>query len=161
VEIIAGSKGIYSLEVFDPNMAGQNNQHDQNILAVIGRFKAQIVSKDTNANTITHYLSCNLKTIKRIRRELEALYPEAEIDQKQVAIVSAIGSDLRVNGILAKAVKTLAEGDIGVQAMHQSMRQVDMQFVVEESDYEAAIKRMHEALVEVHDHGLAICAASI
>jgi aspartate kinase len=161
VEIIAGSKGIFSLEVFDQNMAGQNNQHDQNILAVIGRFKAQIVSKDINANTITHYLSCNLKTIKRIRHELEALYPEAEIDQKKVAIVSAIGSDLRVNGILAKAVKTLAEGDIGVQAMHQSMRQVDMQFVVEESDYEAAIKRMHEVLVEVHDHGLAICAASV
>ncbi|MCB1706208.1 MAG: aspartate kinase [Halioglobus sp.] len=161
VEIIAGSKGIYSLEVFDQNMAGQNNQHDQNILAVIGRFRAQIVAKDMNANTITHYLSCNLKTIKRIRRELEALYPEAEIDQKQVAIVSAIGSDLRVNGILAKAVATLAEGDIGVQAMHQSMRQVDMQFVIEESDYEAAIRRMHAELVEVHDHGMAICAASV
>lgn len=160
VEIIAGSKGIYSLEVFDQNMAGQNNQHDQNILAVISRFKAQVVAKDINANTITHYLSCNLKTIKRIRRELEALYPEAEIDQKQVAIVSAIGSDLRVTGILAKAVATLAKGDIGVQAMHQSMRQVDMQFVVEESDYEAAIKRLHAALVEVHDHGLAICTAS-
>jgi aspartate kinase len=161
VEIIAGSKGIFSLEVFDQNMAGQNNQHDQNILAVIGRFRAQVVAKDINANTITHYLSCNLKTIKRIRRELEALYPEAEIDQKQVAIVSAIGSDLRVNGILAKAVTTLADGDIGVQAMHQSMRQVDMQFVVEESDYEEAIRRMHKALVEVHDHGLAICAATV
>tara|TARA_R110002072_G_scaffold953_3_gene7882 strand:+ start:21826 stop:23271 length:1446 start_codon:yes stop_codon:yes gene_type:complete len=161
VEIIAGSKGIYSLEVFDQNMAGQNNQHDQNILAVIGRFRAQIIAKDMNANTITHYLSCNLKTIKRIRRELEAQYPEAEIDQKQVAIVSAIGSDLRVNGILAKAVSTLSEGDIGVQAMHQSMRQVDMQFVIEECDYEAAIRRMHAELVEVHDHGMAICAASV
>ncbi|MCB1687464.1 MAG: aspartate kinase [Halioglobus sp.] len=161
VEIVAGSRGIFSLEVFDQNMAGQNNQHDQNILAVIGRFRAQVVAKDINANTITHYLSCNLKTIKRIRRELEALYPEAEIDQKQVAIVSAIGSDLRVNGILAKAVTTLAEGDIGVQAMHQSMRQVDMQFVVEEPDYEDAIKRLHSALVEVHDHGLAICAATV
>ncbi len=160
VEIVAGSRGIYSLEVFDQDMAGQNNRHDQDILAVIGRFRAQVVAKDINANTITHYLSCNLKTIKRIRRELEALYPEAEIDQKQVAIVSAIGSDLRVNGILARAVTTLAEGDIGVLAMHQSMRQVDMQFVVEESDYEDAIRRMHRALVEVHDHGLAICAAT-
>lgn len=160
VEIVAGSKGAYSLEVFDQNMAGQNNLHDQNILAVISRFRAQVVAKDINANTITHYLSCNLKTIKRIRRELEALYPEAEIDQKQVAIVSAIGSDLRVNGILAKAVATLADSDIGVQAMHQSMRQVDMQFVVEVADYEAAIKSMHAALIEVHDHGLAICAAT-
>jgi aspartate kinase len=160
VEIIAGSVGVYSLEVFDQNMAGQINQHDQNILSLIGRFKARVVAKDINANTITHYLSCNLKTIKRIRRELEALYPEAEIDQRQVAIVSAIGSDLRVNGILAKAVGALAAGDISIKAMHQSMRQVDMQFVVEESSYENAIRSMHQALVEVHDHGLAICAAN-
>jgi aspartate kinase len=78
-----------------------------------------------------------------------------------VAIVSAIGSALQVTGILAKAVATLAESDIGVQAMHQSMRQVGMQFVAEESDYEDAIKRMHAALVEVHDHGLAICTATV
>lgn len=160
VEIIAGSKGVYSLEVLDQNMAGQNIQHDQNILAVIGRFRAQIVAKDINANTITHYLSCNLKTIKRIRRELEALFPEAEIDQKQVAIVSAIGSDLRVNGILSKTVAALADSNIGIQAMHQSMRQVDMQFVIEESDYESAIKCLHKALVEIHDHGMAICTAT-
>jgi aspartate kinase len=36
-----------------------------------------------------------------------------------------------------------------------------MQFVVEESDYEDAIRIMHGALVEVHDHGLAICAATV
>jgi aspartate kinase len=43
--------------------------------------------------------------------------------------------------------------------MHQSMRQVDMQFIVDETDYETAVRCLHKELVEVHDHGLAICAA--
>lgn len=158
-EIIAGSKGIFSLELFDQDMAGRIDLYDREILAVIRRFRAQIISKDINANTITHYLSCNLKTIKRIRHELEKIYPEADIDQTRIAIVSAIGSDLQITGLLAKAVSALADGGVGVQAMHQSMRQVDMQFVILEEDYEAAIRSLHQCLVEVHDHGRAICLA--
>lgn len=158
-EIIAGSKGIFSLELFDQDMAGQIDRYDSEIMSVIRRFGAQIIAKDINANTVTHYLACNMKTVKRIRNELESIYPEADIDQTRVAIVSAIGSDLQVTGILAKAVSALAEGDVGVQAMHQSMRQVDMQFVINEEDYEAAIASLHQHLVEVHDHGRAICLA--
>jgi aspartate kinase len=126
---------------------------------VLKRFRAQVVAKDINANTITHYLSCNLKTIKRIRQELENIFPEASIDQTKVSLVSAIGSDLQVNGLLAQAVSALAESDIGVQAMHQSMRQVDMQFIVNEDDYQEAVRNLHQCLVEVHDHGRAICLA--
>jgi aspartate kinase len=150
VEIIAGSKGIYALEV---------HKYDQEILAVIERFKGQVVAKDINANTITHFLSANLKTIKRIRNRLEELFSEAEINQQKVSIVSAIGSDMQVPGILAKAVQSLATNNINVQAMHQSMRQVDMQFIVDHDDYDAAVKSLHASLVEVHDHGRAICLA--
>jgi aspartate kinase len=141
-------------------MAGQIDRYDREILSTIRRFRALIIAKDINANTITHYLSCNLKTIKRIRHVLEEAYPEAEIDQTRVSIVSAIGSDLQVTGILARTVTALAGSGIGVLAMHQSMRQVDMQFVVREEDYESAIKSLHACLVEVHDHGRAICLAT-
>ncbi|MFY0641175.1 MAG: aspartate kinase [Bermanella sp.] len=160
VEIIAGCKGVYAIEVFDQDMAGNIQQVDQDILRIIQRFKAHIVSKDINANTITHYLSTNLKTVKRIRNALEEHFDEAEIKQQKVAIVSAIGSDMQVPGILAKTVKALADQNISVLAMHQSMRQVDMQFLVNESDYDQAIKSLHGCLVEVHDHGDAICLAS-
>jgi aspartate kinase len=160
VEIIAGARGIFALEFFDQDMAGQIDRHDREILSAIRRFRAQIISKDINANTITHYLCCNLKTIKRIRHALEEAFPEAEIDQTRVSIVSAIGSDIQVTGILAETVTALAEHDISVQAMHQSMRQVDMQFVVREEDYESAIRSLHECLVEVHNHGKAICLAN-
>ncbi|MDT8406740.1 MAG: aspartate kinase [Methylococcales bacterium] len=160
VEIIAGCKGLYALELFDQDMAGEIDRYDREILALMRRFKAHIVSKDINANTITHYVSTNLKTLKRIRHELEWQFPEALLDQRKVAIVSAIGSDMQIPGILAKAVAALAGSDINVLAMHQSMRQVDMQFVVEEHDYQQAVKSLHQSLVEVHDHGLAICLAS-
>jgi aspartate kinase len=160
VEIIAGCKGVFALEVFDQDMAGQFFDYERKILSQIERFRADVVSKDINANTITHYLSTNLKTVKRIRVALKEVFPEAEIDQKKVAIVSAIGSDMQVPGILAKTVRSVADRDISVLAVHQSMRQVDMQFVVNESDYEETVRGLHAALVEVHDHGRAICLAS-
>ena len=160
VEIIAGCKGVYAFELFDQDMAGNIAKYDREILAAINRFKAHIISKDINANTITHYLSANLKTIKRIRAELASHFPDAEMNQQKVSIVSAIGSDMKIPGILAKTVAALAQKNISVLAMHQSMRQVDMQFIIDEDDYGDAIKNLHSCLVEVHDHGKAICLAS-
>lgn len=160
VEIIAGCKGIFALELFDQDMAGSIHDYDQEVLAIIKRFKAHIISKDINANTLTHFLSTNLKTVKRIQAAVEQRFPEAELNQQKVAIVSAIGSDMQIPGILAKTVQAVADSNISVLAVHQSMRQVDMQFIVNESDYDATIKSLHSALVEVHDHGRAICLAS-
>jgi len=160
VEIIAGCRGVFAIELFDQDMAGNYSRYDKSILDVINRFRGHVVSKDINANTITHYLSTNLKTVKRICRVLEESFPEAEVHQQEVAIVSAIGSDMQVPGLLAKTVSALAEQDISVLAMHQSMRQVDMQFVISEEDWENAVRGLHRHLVEVHDHGRAICLAS-
>ncbi|ROS05279.1 aspartate kinase [Sinobacterium caligoides] len=159
VEIIAGCKGVYALELFDQEMMGSLDQYDRDILATIKQYKGDIVTKDINANTITHYLSTNLKTVKRIQAALEKLYPDAEYNVRKVAVVSAIGSNMKVPGILAQAVRAIASTNISVLAMHQSMRQVDMQFILEESDYDQAVQSLHSALVEVHNHGVAICAA--
>lgn len=160
VEIIAGRKGVYALEVFNQDMAGQYHRCDTQIISIIARFKADVIAKDINANTITHYLATNLKTIKRIITELAKAFPEAEINQQKVAIVSAIGSDMKVPGMLAQAVQAVAKNQINVLAFHQAMRQVDMQLVVNENDYEQTVKSLHQALVEIHKHGRAICLAS-
>jgi len=159
VEIIAGSKGIYVLELFDQNMVGDTSSYEQTVLELLQRFRVKVVAKDMNANTLTHYLSTNLKTLKRLRQALEEAYPDAEFTQRKVAIVSAIGSDMKVAGILAQAVSALSGEGISIQAMHQSMRQVNIEFFVDESDYERAVKALHRGLVEVHDHGRTICAA--
>lgn len=159
VEIIAGRKGIYAIECFDQNMIGEVADYDRELLSLVCRFKGHVVTKDINANTITHYLGVNLKTIKRIREKIAERFPEASLQVRKVALVSVIGSDMKVPGMLSKTVSALAKANISILAMHQSMRQVDMQFVVDENDYEGAVKSLHSALVEVHDHGEAICAA--
>ncbi len=159
VEIIAGRKRVYSIELFDQDMMGNIDKYDSGILAILARFKAHVVSKDMNANTITHYVAANLKTVKRIREVLEEKYTGAEITTRKVAVISAIGSDMKVPGMLAKTVSALAEVNISILAMHQSIRQVDMQFIIDEDDYDLAVQSLHRCLIEVHDHGIAICAA--
>ncbi|AOS95752.1 Bifunctional aspartokinase/homoserine dehydrogenase 1 [Microbulbifer aggregans] len=159
VEIIAGRKNIYAVECFDQDMMGLMTTYDRTINDIIRRFKGSVVTKDINANTITHFLATNLKTVKRIRAAICEEYPDCDIQVRKVAVVSAIGSDMKVPGMLSRAVAALARSGISVLAVHQSMRQVDMQFVVNESDYEEAVKSLHHALVEVYDHGEAICAA--
>ncbi|HAC29323.1 MAG TPA: aspartate kinase, partial [Marinobacter hydrocarbonoclasticus] len=80
-----------------------------------------------NANTITHYVDTTLKHVKRVVKALEEEFPNAEVSTRKVALVSAIGSDMKVPGILARSVKSLADKDISVLAIHQCMRQVDIQ----------------------------------
>lgn len=159
VEIIAGQTNIHAIQLFDQDMVGNMKGYDDVFSGLLNRFAASSIGRSANANTITHYVSASLNKTKRIMRELERQYPDAEVLQEQVAIVSAIGSDMNVAGMLAKTVTALADAKVSVVAMHQSMRQVDMQFVLAPADYEPAVKALHRCLIEPHDHGLAICAA--
>ena len=76
------------------------------------------------------------------------MLPSAEIRQVDVAIVSAIGSNMKVPGLLAKAAGALAGAGINILALDQCMRQVNMQFVIDEGDFAAAVKVLHRSLVE-------------
>ena len=158
VDIIAGAKGVFAVEVFDQDMQGEPGS-DRRILDVLSRFKVRFMAKDTNANTITHYVGSTLKHVKRVVRALKEEFPNGEINTRKVAMVSAIGSDMKVPGILSRSVKALADDDISVLAMHQCMRQVDIQFVVDEDDYEKTIVALHGVLIEPHNHEYAIVAA--
>lgn len=156
VEIIAGRMGVYAIELFDQEMVGDLSNYEEQFLGQITRYKAQVINKDLNANTITHYLSANLKTVKRIQAALAELFPGAEINVRKVCIVSAIGSDLKIPGMLARTAQALADAGVDILGVHQCMRQVDMQFVLDEEDYNTAVKAMHTQLVEVYNHGRAI-----
>ncbi len=160
VEIIAGRKGICAIELFDQDMTGNIAEYDHSIISIFKQLNVSTIAKDVNANTITHYVDADSSNLKHITAQLEGRYPDAEISQRTVAIVSAIGSDMQVPGMLSKTVNALAEQSISILAIHQSMRQVDMQFIIDERDYETAVKSLHRCLVEVHDHGKAICLAS-
>ena len=134
-------------------------EYDLEITRLLKQLKLYVVNKDSDANSITYYVSASRKMINRASRLIEERYPMAEVNVHNIAIVSAIGSDLKVKGILAKTVAALAEAGISIQAVHQSIRQVEMQCVVQEEDYDAAIAALHRALIEPENHGDVIVAA--
>lgn len=147
VEIVTGQPNLYALRVFDQDMVGMSGV-DRQILEVIETNRLRVVSKDVNANTVTHYLTGTLSKAKKAISALMARFPNGDIDLQRVALVSVIGSDLALPGLLSRVVAALADNGISVVALHQGMRQVDIQIVVAESDYEDTVRVLHAQLVE-------------
>ncbi|GAB2604680.1 aspartate kinase [Nitrincola alkalisediminis] len=159
VEIIAGRRNVFAIEIFDQDMLG-DSQYDIELSALLHQLKLYVVNRDSDANSITYYVAGSRKMVNRAVRLVADAYSGADVTLHKVAIVSAIGSDLKVSGILAKTVSALAKHNISIQALHQSIRQVEMQCIVDEGDYEGAVKALHHALIEQEDHGDVICAAA-
>ncbi|WP_415900865.1 aspartate kinase [Neptuniibacter sp. QD48_11] len=147
VEIIAGRNDVFGIEIFDQEMLG-DAAYDIEISKLLAQLKLYVINKDADANSITYYVGGSRKMVNRATRLMEEMYPEGQIRLHNLAIVSAIGSHMKVKGILARTVSALAEADINVMALHQSIRQVEMQCVVSEDDYEKAIIALHAALIE-------------
>ena len=63
-----------------------------------------------------------------------------------MAIVSALGTNIALPGALAKATGALSENGINIEAVSQSLMQVNMQFVINRDDYHKAIIAMNKAL---------------
>ncbi|KQX19459.1 MULTISPECIES: aspartate kinase [unclassified Sphingomonas] len=159
VEIVTGIRRAQALQFFEQDMVGVKG-YDAAILEALARHDAWIVSKSSNANTITHYLSAEAGMMKRVIDDLQSRYPDAAISAQPVAIVSAIGSDISRPSLMADALGALASEGIDVMAMHHQIRNVDVQFVIDVAHYDAAVRALHEVLVE--DGGDAVerrCAA--
>jgi aspartate kinase len=146
VEIIAGRRGVFALEFFSHDMVDRAG-HAFGIQKILDRYKLRTVTRESNANSITYYLATSQKIVKRIERELAAEFPAARVTVRRVAVVAAIGSNLDVAGLLSRCVSALADADINVLAVHQSMRAVDIRFVVAEADLAAATCALHEGAV--------------
>lgn len=151
VEIIAGRKDVFGIEVFDQEMLGDLN-YDTEITNIIRQLKLYVVNKSRDANSITYYCAGSRKIINRAARLIEEQYNSAEVTVHNVAVVSAIGSNMKVKGILAKTATALADAGISIQALQQTIRQVEMQIVVQESDYDKAIIALHRALIEPENY---------
>lgn len=147
VEIIAGRKDVFGIEIFDQEMLGDAG-YDIEISRLLSELRLYVVNKDADANSITYYVSGSRKMVNRATRLIEDRYPEGAVQLHNLAIVSAIGSHMKIQGILARTAVALAEAGINVQALHQSIRQVEMQCVVSEEDYEQSIIALHQALIE-------------
>jgi aspartate kinase len=147
VEIVAGISGLIALELVEQDMVGVKG-YDAGILEVLTRHNVRIVSKASNANTITHHLDAGPKLVRRAIRDLEERFPNATLSTRPVAIVAVIGSDLNVPGLTARAVTALSEAGIEMLGLQQLSRRVDIQFIVDEADYARTVRALHAALVE-------------
>jgi len=147
VEIIAGTRNVWALEVFDQDMVGDAT-HGQTMSDRVFESGVRVLTKDFNANTVTFYLKGNKRRINRLMERLQQSYPTADIRVEKVALVSAIGSDMNVPGLLQQAAAALASANVNILAIHQAMRQVDMMFILSDSDYEVAFEALHRVLVE-------------
>jgi aspartate kinase len=57
-----------------------------------------------------------------------------------------MGTNITYPGSLAKAATALFEGGVNVEAVSQSLMQVNMQFVIGRKDYQKAIRVLNQAL---------------
>ncbi len=150
VEMVTGRRNIMAIEVWDPDMVGQSG-YDYRLLAFFAKYGISYIGKNTNANTITHYIPADIREIPQMLKEIEAAFPTAQVSTYRVTLVSAIGSNMKVPGFLSKAADALAKAQINILAIGQCMRQVNMQFVVAEDDTNNAIRALHQVLVEKHE----------
>lgn len=147
VEIVTGIRQMQALQFFEQDMVGIKG-YDTAILEALARHGLWIVSKSSNANTITHYLSASPDAVKKVITDLQKDHPDAAISAQPVAMVSAIGSDISRPGLVPDALRALDEAGIAMIAMQHQIRNVDVQFIVESTDFDAAIRALHRALVE-------------
>lgn len=147
VEIIAGRKGVTGIEVWDQDMVGRWD-HDSELLRHFTDRKIRYLAKDTNSNTVTHYVAAPLAGVKKLTDSIKTSFPGADILVKKVALVSAIGSNMADTWVLPTAVHALANAGVEILGLHKCMRQVDIQFVVEEDDFQKAICALHKNMVE-------------
>ncbi len=147
VEIVTGVRHAQALQFFEQDMVGVKG-YDAAILDALTRHGAWIVSKSSNANTITHYLSADAAMVKRVIADLQEHHPDAAISAQPVSMVSVIGSDIARPGLVPDALRALDDAQVPIIAMQHQIRNVDVQFIIDVDRYDAAIVALHRALVE-------------
>ena len=146
VEIVTGLD-LYALEVFEQDMVGVKG-YDAAILDVLTRHHVRIVSKVSNANTITHYVDSSLKVLRRVEKDLEALYPSAEVTSRAISMAAVVGRDLAGLSVLTRGLQAIAAAGAEAIGASQGPRNVDVQFIVDRDALETVITALHRALVE-------------
>ncbi len=147
VDMICGRTDLIAIELYDPEMVGESG-FDYRILESFTQNRSSYVAKNTNANTITHYVPERSRNLDKCLAQLERSFPNSTIVTRRVAIAAVIGSNMKLPGFLSRAAAAFAGANINILALDQCMRQVNMQFVIDRADYSRAIIALHRELVE-------------
>ncbi|MDC0611880.1 aspartate kinase [Vibrio sp.] len=148
VEIIAGRNKVFALHIFDQKMVGVIDNVSYELMEIIAEEQVHLIGKEMNANSMTYYLNGNSESLNRVLFRTENRYPKASVSGKMVALISAIGAQMNTNRVLSEGMTALKNADVKPMAVHSSMRNVNVQFSVEDSDYNTAIRALHDALIE-------------
>ncbi len=147
VDMICGRNDIVGIEMFDSEMVGEPG-YDYRLTRYLADYHINYIAKTTNANTITHFIPQKSKNVSACIEAMKKEFINAEIKTYNLAIVAVIGSNMRIPGFLATAAKALYEEGINVLAIDQTLRQVNIQFMVAREDFERAQKILHREFVE-------------
>lgn len=145
VEIITGLD-LFALELFEQDMVGVKG-YDACIIDTLTRHNVRIVSKVSNANTITHYVDASMKVLRRVEKDLAAAYPSAQVTSRAISMVAAVGRDMGGLSVLHRGLTALSGSGLKAIGATQRPRQVDVQFIVDRNIRQAAICALHAALV--------------
>jgi aspartate kinase len=115
-------------------------------MQILEQHKVSYILKATNANSITQVIWDD-DLSEALTSELKGKYYEVTV--KPVALVCALGTNIAQPGIIAKATAALAMNSINIDAISQSLKQVNMQFVISRDDYKRAIIALNDALCVV------------
>ncbi|BCN24271.1 aspartate kinase [Vibrio alfacsensis] len=154
VEIIAGKQKVFALHLFDQAMVGKVDNVSYELMELIADARVSLIGKEMNANSITYYLGGSMDSLNKVLYKAEKRYPQATITGRMVALISAIGSQIDTNKTLAEGVLALMNNGVTPIALHSSMRNVNVQFVVSDSEYQQAICALHDEFFE-HDKSVA------
>ncbi len=142
IEIVAGTDKVIVIEVHDPSMVGEVG-FDWHVMEVFYKYQISYILKSTNANSISMVI-WEKDLSDELVNELQAAYEVVTL--KPVAVVCAIGSNIAKPGVLAKATQVLAQNSININAIAQSLRQINMQFVIDRDRFKDAIIALNSAL---------------
>lgn len=142
VEIVSGTTKVVAIEIHDPMMVGEVG-FDLRIMTHFAKYGVSYILKSTNANSITMVVWDKSKSKELIENLKENFY---QVRVVPVAIICVMGTNIAMPGFLYKAAKALYEENINIESFGQSLRQVNMQFVISRADYNKAVIALNEAL---------------
>lgn len=143
IEIIAGSDKVVVCEVFDPSMVGEVG-FDLGMMRMFEKHKVSYIMKATNANSISVVIWENNGNNENLISELKRNF--MTVTTRKAAIVCLIGSNISKPGVLASAASVLAKNKINILCVSQSLRQVNMQLVIEREYFNKAVISLNEEL---------------
>jgi len=142
IEIVSGTNKVLAIEIHDPMMVGEVG-FDLRIMQIFEKYGVSYILKSTNANSITMVVWDNYKS-RELINELESNF--YQVVTERVAIVCVMGTNIALPGFLYRAAKSLYEKGINVESFGQSLRQVNMQFVIKRECYKDAVIVLNDEL---------------